>query len=281
SVDGNDSTVTPHRDVYSFSAVGKGVWTDISLNGTATPRAAYGAASSPGGAVDYLVGGRLGTQDLREVDVLTPLRGFAEQSAAVLSSARHDPAVAYLNGYLYAIGGTGAGQALYSVERVQIGSDMNPLGDFTTMNNTLNAVTGATAAVVNNQIWLFGGGFKAIETYDATKDAWSFLTDANGTVIGTPEGWRNSLMIPADGRYYFFGGTLQDGQAETEIWEFNPTSFAWRDLGPLPTFKDVPDNQRAETRFSGFFDDDHFYLVGGVSVPEGTVSTKVFRADLL
>lgn len=280
SVDGNLDNATPRKDVYSFSAVGNGVWTSVAVNGTAVARAAYGACSYPNGAVDYLVGGRLGTQDLRELDVFTPLRGVAEQSSAVLATARHDPAVAYANGNLYVIGGTAGTQALYSVERVPIGSDLNPSGDFTAVSNTLNAVSGATAAVINGKIWLFGGGFKAIETYDTSKDAWTMLTDANGTVIGTPEGWSNSAMVAADGRYYFFGGTRQDGQAETEIWEFNPTTFAWRDLGPLPTFKDVTDNQRAETRMSAFFNDNHFYLVGGVSVPDGTVSQKVFRADL-
>lgn len=281
SLDGIESSLVPRTQVFSFNPAGQGSWTQISVTGTAIPRGGYGATMHPGGTVAYLVGGRVGSQDMRTVDVFSPLRKVAEQSAIQMATARRDAAVVYHDDFLYAIGGKAGDSPLYAVERVAIGSDGNPTGVWGARANLQNARAGATAVVQGKEIWVFGGGFRPIEAYDIAKDEWRFLTDKQNRIVGCPEGWANSLMIPVGGRLFFFGGTREDGQAVETIYEFAPRTKTWRTVGALPTIEGLDAADRPETRMSGFFHDGEFYLMGGVSVPENKVGAKVFRAETL
>jgi hypothetical protein len=282
SVDGFDNTVFPRNQVFAFNPGGAGAWTEVKINGSSVPRAAYGWALHPSGQLAYIIGGRTGVQDLRTVEVYSALRKVAEQSLSVMTNARRDAAAVYTSdNFLYAIGGSAGATPIYSVERIEIGQDGNPKGDWKSMADTLNARAGATAVQQGKEIWVFGGGFRPIETYDPAANKWSFLTGPDGTVIGTPEAWANSLMVPVGDRLYFFGGTKEDGQPVTSIYEFSPNSKAWRAVGPLPTSDTIPAEEIANTRMGGFFLGDSFYLIGGQSLPSKRVTKRVFKASTL
>lgn len=282
SVDGIESTVFPRQNAFTFNPGGAGSWTTGQLNGSSIPRAGYGWALHSNGQIAYIVGGRTGQQDLRTLDVFSPLRKVAEQSLSVMTNARRDAAAVFTaDNYLYAIGGKSGDTPMYSVERVQIGSDGNPVGDWTPMADTQNARAGATAIQQGKQIWVFGGGFRPIETYDPDANSWSFLTGPDGTVIGTPEAWSNSLMVPMGDRVYFFGGEKEDGTPVGNIYEFNPAARSWRTVGPLPSSNVIPAAEIGSTRLGGFFLADSFYIMGGQSLPGRAVTQRVFKGTTL
>lgn len=281
SMDGVETSLVPRTQIFGFNPSGDGSWTEIRITGTAVPRGAYGAAMHPGGTVAYLVGGKVGTQDVRTVDVFSPLRKVAEQSTLQMANARRDPAVVYHDDFLYAIGGKAGDSAIYSVERVAIGEDGNPKSAWEARADLQNARAGANAVLQGKEIWVFGGGFKPVEAYDIAKNEWRFLTDKDNRIVGSPEGWANSLMVPVGNRLFFFGGTREDGQAVETIYEFSPRTKSWRTVGQLPDLEGIEAVDRPETRMSGFFHDGSFYLMGGKSVPDGKVGAKVFRAETL
>lgn len=281
SVDGIETTVIPRPNVYGFSPVGNGQWTTLNINGNSVPRAGYASAVHPSGQLFYLAGGRTANQDLRSVDIYAPLRKVAEQALVSLEVARTDATAAYVDDALYVIGGRSAGAPLYAVERVRIGLDGNPEGNFTAMADTQNARVGATALVQGKEIWLFGGGHRPIEVYDTAANTWRFLTDPAGQTIGTPEAWSHALMTPVGERVYFFGGEKEDGQAIDRIYEFNPTTKVWRDMGPMPSITGEDPDTRPLSRVAGFFHDGAFYLIGGQTVPGRKTSARVFRGSTL
>ncbi len=281
SVDGIETTVIPRPNVYGFSPVGEGQWTTLTINGNSAPRAGYAGAVHPSGQLFYLIGGRTAAQDLRSVDVYAPLRKVAEQSLVSLGVARTDAAAAFAGDALYVMGGRSAGAAIYSVERVAIGKDGNPDGEFKAMADMQNARVGANALVQGNEIWLFGGGHRPIEVYDTAANTWRFLTDPTGQTIGTPEAWSHALMTPVGDRVYFFGGEKEDGQATDRIYEFNPTTKSWRDMGPMPSITGEDPETRPLTRVAGFFHDAAFYLIGGQTVPGRKTSARVFKGATL
>jgi hypothetical protein len=282
SVDGFENAVAPRTNVYAFTPGGVGAWTETKLNGSSVPRAGYAGASHPSGQLAYLVGGRTGNQDLRTVEVFSPLRKVAEPSLSTMTNARRDAAAVYSSdNFLYAIGGTSGATPIYSVERVAVGADGNPTGDWKPLADTQNARTGATAVQQGNEIWLFGGGFRPVETYDPAKDAWSFLVGTDGNVVGTPETWSHSLMIKVQDRLYFFGGEREDGSPVKTIYEFTPATKKWRAVAPLPTSDTIPNAEIGATRMAGFFLDGSFYVMGGVSIPERLTTKRVFKATTL
>jgi N-acetylneuraminic acid mutarotase len=273
---------TAATTAYNFNPSGDGSWTTVALTGDSVPRAAYGAAVHPGGPGKvYLVGGRTGTQDLRSVELFSPLAKQAVKSLAVLTNARMKPAVAILDDHLYVIGGMRGAVALNSVERVKLDASGDPSGNFEARADVPTARVGAHAVVVGKEIWLIGGGFKQIEAYDPAKNEWKALTNAAGATLGTPETWSDALLIPVNNRYYFFGGTKVDGQAVNRIHELDPTAKTWRDLGALPTVTGVADVDRPETGMAGCYENGYFYLMGGISLPEQTLTRKVFKGEAL
>lgn len=281
SVDGIETTVIPRPNVYGFSPLAEGQWTTLATNGSSVPRAGYASAVHPSGQLFYLLGGRTGNQDVRSIDVYAPLRKVAEQSAVALENARTDAAAAFVDEAVYAMGGTAAGAALYSVEKVKIAKDGNPEGTPAAMADMQNARVGATALVQGKEIWVFGGGHRPIEVYDTAANTWRFLTDPTGQTIGTPETWSHSLMIPVGERVYFFGGEKEDGQAIDRIYEFNPTTKSWRDMGPMPSITGEDPATRPLTRVAGFFHDGAFHLMGGLTLPGRRTSARVFKGTTL
>ena len=281
SVDGIETTVIPRPNVYGFSPVADGVWTTLNVNGNSVPRAGYAGAVHPSGQLFYMAGGRTANQDLRSVDVYAPLRKVAEQSTVALEVGRSDATAAYVDDRLFVMGGKSAGAAIYSVERVAIGKDGNPTDAFKPMADMQNARVGATSLVQGKEIWIFGGGHRPIEVYDTAANAWRFLTDPAGQTIGTPESWSNALMVPVGDRVYFFGGEKEDGQAIDRIYEFNPTTKLWREMGPMPSITGEDPATRPLTRVAGFFHDGAFYLVGGQTLPGRRTSARVFRGATL
>jgi hypothetical protein len=281
SVDGIETTVIPRPNVYGFSPVGDGKWTTLAINGSSVPRAGYASAVHPSGQLFYLAGGRTANQDLRSVDVYAPLRKVAEQAPVSLNVARSDAFGAVVDDHFYVFGGKSAGAALYSVERVKIEKDGNPGAAFDEVATMQNARAGGTALVQGKEIWVFGGGHRPIEVYDTTANAWRFLTDPAGTTIGTPEAWSHALMVPVNSRVYFFGGTKEDGQAVDRIYEFDPTTKAWRELGPMPSITGEDPATRPLTRVAGFFHEGAFYLLGGQTLPGKQTSARVFRGTTL
>lgn len=282
STDGIETNARPRTQVYGFNPAGLGAWTEVNVNGNATPVMGAGAALHPSGQLFYLVGGRKGNQDVRTLVTFSPLRKVAENSLVTLNLARRDAAVVFTDGFLYAIGGRSGTTPMYSVERLAMAEDGAPVGNWEAVGDLINARAGATAAVVGKEIWVFGGGHRPIEVYDTVLKTWKFLTDPAGTTIGAPEAWSNSLQLAVGDRFFFFGGEKEDGQAIDRIYEFNPTVKSWREVGPLPEILDEnPMLDRGETRLGGFFLDEGLYIIGGKSLPDGTLSKRAFRGQIL
>ncbi|MDB5099618.1 MAG: streptogramin lyase [Cyanobacteria bacterium RYN_339] len=278
SVDGFENVVIPRTQTYAFTPGGQGAWTEIKINGSSVPRAGYGTALHPSGQLAYLIGGRTGNQDLRTLEVFSPLRKVAEQALSAMTNARRDAAAVYTSdNFVYAIGGTSGATPIYSVERVEMATDGNPKGDWKARSDTQNARSGANAVQQGNEIWLFGGGFRPIEAYDPATDQWKFLVGADGNVVGTPETWSHSLMVKVQDRLYFFGGEREDGSPVKNIYEFTPATKRWRTIGPLPSSDTIPNAEIGATRLGGFFLGDSFYLMGGISIPERLVTKRVFK----
>ena len=87
--------------------------------------------------------------------------------------------------------------------------------------------------------------------------------------------------MPVGERVFFFGGQKEDGQAIDRIYEFNPTTKAWRELGPMPSITGEDPATRPLSRVSAFFHEGAFYLLGGQTLPAKRPSNRVFRGATL
>jgi hypothetical protein len=282
SVDGADAVVVPRNQVFSFIPGDRPAWSTIALAGTSVPRGGYAVAPHPGGQFQYLVGGRAGATDLGMVDLHAPLRKVSELVATVgLIEPRSDAIAVVVDDFLYVFGGRQGGQPLNSVERVPLGRDGLPNGEFEARAASLNARVGAYAFVNGKEVWLIGGGHRPIDVYDTVKDSWRLLTDPSGRTIGTPEIWAYAAPVMVNGRLFFFGGIRDDGMPTERVYEFNPVARTWRDLGALPIVEGEGPGRRPVTRMAAFFHNGFFYLAGGLTHPDRRSSDRVFRARTL
>ncbi|MEB3330750.1 MAG: kelch repeat-containing protein [Candidatus Sericytochromatia bacterium] len=281
SVDGVDFSLVPRRQVFAFNPAGAGTWATLTVGGSGVPRGGYALASHPSGQLVYLVGGRLGAVDTSAVDVYAPLRKVAETQAVALVTPRSAATAAVVEGHLYVFGGRSGGTPLYQPERTVLGPDGLPAGPFEVRLEALNARVGANAAVEGREVWLFGGGHRPVEVYDTEADTWRLLTDATGRTVATPESFAHAAMATVAGRRFFFGGLRDDGSPTDRIYEFNPLTQAWRDLGPLPVVQGEAAGLRALSHMAAFHHAGAFYLVGGRTHPEGRAVNRVFKGETL
>lgn len=281
SVDGVDGPLVARTQVFAFNPAGAGAWTTLTMAGNGAARGAFALAVHPSGTLAYAVGGRAGAVDVKAVDVVAPLRKVVETTTVALSAARSGATAVVVDGRLYAFGGRAGATPLYSTERVSLAADGLPQGAFEARADALNARAGANAFVQGAEVWLFGGGHRPIEVYDTAKDAWRLLTDPTGRTIGAPEAFSFAAATSVGGRYFFFGGLRDDGTPTERIYEFNPVTRGWRDLGALPIVEGEAPGLRPVSHGAVFFQGGAFYLVGGRGHPTGRASTRVFKAETL
>src|SRR5262245_48104850 len=124
------------------------------------------------------------------------------------------------------------------------------------------------AAVLDGRLYVAGGiaqlgATRAFQVYDPADGSWRSLAPL-------PEARHHFGMAALDGRLYVSGGypTLPffDGDAEPQLWTYDPKLDRWRALAAMPT-------PRAAHAMAAL--DGHLYVAGGVGVD----STAVLRYD--
>lgn len=166
----------------------------------------------------YICGGTNGNDILNEVFTFDPLTGDCHQAPS-MREARCYVSTAYLDGFLYAMGGHNGLQRVKSAERLQIGSNLGqsaPLGDGTTaaaaagqwthVQDMQVARSDGSACVYGGRIYVAGGLNdqvieSSVEFYNQQDNTWTFLSS-----MITPRTSFTLLAYPAQDCLLAIGG---------------------------------------------------------------------------
>ena len=204
-------------------------------------RTQIGVGADPANNLLYAIGGTNGSPDLEPVDtveVFNPDGGLNGEGAWTikrhLNTARALPAVAAVNGRIYAIGGQAPDNIV--IDTVE---EFNPeahggVGEWRTKDSRMpNPRINPGSAVVDGKIYVIGGRtdvlFTSVDVYDPVADVWT-------TGVALPTARRGLGAAAVDGKIYALGGeALVTTVAQQFTYQItaanNPTSF---DAFPLP-----------------------------------------------
>ena len=132
---------------------------------------------------------------------------------------------------------------------------------------------GHTSAVVNDKIYIIGGGLSenstaaepilsTVEEYDPVTDIWTKKAD-----MPTARGWNSASSAVVDGKIYVIGG---DGGEDVDEWclptveEYEPATNTWTRKADMPTGRDCLATVAVEGKI---------YAVGGAR-PDANVGVK-------
>ena len=177
------------------------------------------------------------------------------------------PGLAYHNGYLYQIGGKDTTNTpLSNTYRYHIAT-----GVWETLTNLLEPVWGMDVAVVNDNLYVFGGAInmngtlqsKAAQVYSTVSGAWSRVAD-----MFTPVTFHRTVAL--NGNLYVIGG-YSGSSVVTSTYVYYPASNSWGPSAPLNT----PRRSAAAGTIGG-----RIYIAGGNDGPSALSSMEVFSPAL-
>ncbi len=183
-----------------------------------------------------------------------------------MPTPRAQLAVGAVNGFIYAIGGSGPGGYSAAVERYDPVSH-GWTGGLAPMP-TLRTMSGTNGAVVNGKIYAIGGNASgqcsnANEEYNPASNQW-----ASRAPLPTPR--CHLAVVALNGRVYAIGGTVTSGAFNYSIVErYDPATNSWASVASMQTPRSGP----AAAAING-----KIYVVGG-SNPGGVWLTSVEEYD--
>ena len=213
------------------------------------------AAVSLDGSRAMLLGGLTAADT--STDAVSVISRNGERATGRLPTAVHDAAAAKLGRPVYLFGGgDGARQhdEIVRVGRGVVGRLPAPSSD------QAAAAIGRTAYIV--------GGFTGTRWLD-TIVAWSVGGSAR-IVAHLPSPVRYAAVTSAGGKLIVAGGSLQDGEASSRVFEYSPSSGVLRRLGRLPK----PTTHAAAAELGGLA-----YVIGGRGASLDTPTSRVEAID--
>lgn len=257
----------------------------------------------------YSLAGYSGSASLQDllfakIDVSTGDMGNFSSSGVVVTP-RWDLKAIVSNGYVYAIGGCGAGAAPQGCTSMQAqiqtfqlyNNDSGSTVGYTALSDdTFSANTdrwGASAAVLNGYIYVAGGCISATDCTDATNDVQYAPISATDGSIGT---WASTTnVLPADrtwGQLEVVGGTLYylGGQNDTATNEqstvYYASTFSSGNITAAwgTTSGGIGDTAsqaaQARTKFGAAVWNNRIYVVGGLNDSAANTNTVYISPQL-
>jgi len=183
------------------------------------------------GGLFYAVGGRESNPEVvggdgREVNVYDPSTNTWQERCKLLQ-ARHRPAVAVLDGYLYGIGGASGKMHLDSVERYN--PERNQWEYVASMSCSR---VGVAATVVNRLVYAIGGyngieRLASVECFHPEKNEWIFVRAMNHQ--------RSGAGAVALGQYIYVAGGMGIDRQMNSLERYDTEQDVWSLLNPMPT----------------------------------------------
>ncbi|MGO8797130.1 MAG: Kelch repeat-containing protein [Candidatus Sulfotelmatobacter sp.] len=157
-------------------------------------------------------------------------------SGAPMPKARVGPAVAVLEGQIYAVGGSNTTGKFYSNTYIY-----DPASNvWTTGVSFPTKVAGATGAVVKNILYVMGGTVDGV-TYSNAVWAYSPKTQTWSEKTAMPTARHDAGVAVVDNIIYVVGGNGNDGNLRlTSVESYNPATDSWTEEAPLLVGKSEP-----------------------------------------
>lgn len=185
----------------------------------------------------YVVAGKTNTGHVSSLYIYDPVADNWNQGAAMPGAAVENPAVAELNGLLYAFGGS---TAPFS-GAVANAAVYNPATDtWTSLSPMPTARGGASAKAIGDLIYVVGGmdqtgaSVDVTEVYDPVTDTWSVVAS-----MGTRRDNPGSAVF--DDKLYVFGGRTRNSDGTTvngtldTVEMYDPQTDSWISKTSMPT----------------------------------------------
>lgn len=217
-----------------------GCLTSLPAQWTWVPRASLGASNQPRwgtcefviGGKAYVVGGRVGTNDVNEVWAYDPLSDTWEAKAPIPGERRLAAAFA-INGKGYVACGlvqtsTMLADLLEYDPVADAWTQRAPLPDAARYSAAAFAVGGKGYIVGGNQGGANGPYSTDTWAYDPTSNAWSELAPIPGQTLFAASGFT------AEGKGYVLGGRLADQTFSNALWQYDPVTNSWQARAALP-----------------------------------------------
>jgi len=216
------------------------------------PTARFGPAGAAIGGLFYVAGGGwlpCVPAECHQLEVYDPAFD-SWNSLASMDEGRNNATVAAFNGQLFVFGGDYGGLATSTV--FVYTPEEGGEGTWTTSStSTPVPINGASAAVLNDEIYLVGGtNSPALHIYDPPTDTWR-----TGAPMPVSLTWPSIGVI--GGRLYVAGG-YDYSQYKSKTYEYDPLWDSWEPRASAP-------NAWGSAAFAVL--DDKLYVAGG-SVPD-------------
>jgi len=142
---------------------------------------------------------------------------------ASLNTGREYPASATINGKIYVTGGRGSSGSVLSVEAYDHSNN-----SWSIVGDAMQSGTyGASAAELNGQLYVVGGGLPTLDSFDPVNGHWTHHTPPP-----TPRSFAGAAAI--NGIFYFVGG-FAAGLYSNALEAYDPATDTWTSKTPMPT----------------------------------------------
>lgn len=147
---------------------------------------------------------------------------------ADMSTVRDGAGVSFVNGKLYAMGGSEV-HGFQSWSTLRSVEEYDPLTDtWTPKTDMYRARETFSAIVVGEKIYAIGSFAPYEEMYDPAIDTWAKIAPMPSPRIHAP-------ALAVDSRIYVFGGDEEGGGPGTSVvFTYDPKTDTWETLNPMP-----------------------------------------------
>jgi len=226
---GAGSTVLNTLEVFDPAS---NSWYELVSTGTFIPR--FGQSSSVINGKIYVMGGLTEPSDSSTVNLLEVFdpqsNVWSKPTTTGISTKRYGFTSAVINGKIYVIGGKGKAADVGYVTTVEVFDPSTNQWAAPVTTGTFTARSQLTSCVINNKIYVFGGGdstkvFNTLQVFDPLTNSWS-----TPTTTGTSTARRGTASGVLDGKMYVIGGYdyyTSGGHDLNTVEVFDPATNVW------------------------------------------------------
>jgi RNA polymerase sigma factor (sigma-70 family) len=156
-------------------------------------------------------------------------------------------------------------------------------GEWTAKSEMPTARAGACSAVVDDRIYVIGGGeaivgkpFSAVEEYNPATDIWERKADM-------PEGRVGCSASAVNGKIHVIGGETEAEFAVSTIEEYDPATDSWKTKADMPTARTALSTSVVNGKIyaiGGAVDPNAFSILSAVEEYDPATDTWMKKADM-
>jgi N-acetylneuraminic acid mutarotase len=226
---------------------------------TATSRAATAVVND----TLYVLGGATNSGNTAAVESYDPIAD-SWQSKPSLSESRFGGADAFQGGIVYIAGGSTAGPVpTASILSYDTSTGMGSAN----VGTLVTARMRASAAIVNNKMYVIGGSNNSTTVYD-TIEEFDLVTHVSTIKATMPVPLHYAAVVESQGKIYIIGGLGSNGLPLNNTWLYDPATNLFTPKSAVP----VPVASRTAVAADG-----KIYLLGGITNYNAMAWTSVVQ----